>query len=162
MIEDLEDEVLANAGVDVFEEVFKLIFTKLYDELACHRKWKGQKFLRFRNQNTAAQLKVAIQSLFDEAKQKWPGVFPPDDKIKLTADHLQVCIGSLEEWKLFNSNLDVVDDAFEYLVNKSSKGEKGQYFTPRWVIDMCVKMLNPQEQETLVDISKIMESDYAN
>jgi type I restriction enzyme M protein len=44
-----------------------------------------------------------------------------------------------------------VDDAFEYLVNKSSKGEKGQYFTPRWVIDMCVKMLNPQEQETLVD-----------
>src|SRR3990167_2718881 len=31
-IEDMEDEVLANAGVDVFEEVFKLIFTKLYDE----------------------------------------------------------------------------------------------------------------------------------
>ncbi len=151
LIEDLEDEVLANAGVDVFEEVFKLIFTKLYDELACHRKWKGQKFLRFRNNNTAAQLKTAIQALFDEAKEKWAGVFPTDDKIKLTPDHLQVCIGSLEEWKLFNSNLDVVDDAFEYLVNKSSKGEKGQYFTPRWVIDMCVKMLNPQEEETLVD-----------
>jgi len=32
-IEDMEDEVLANAGVDVFEEVFKLIFTKLYDEM---------------------------------------------------------------------------------------------------------------------------------
>ena len=151
LIEDLEDEVLANAGVDVFEEVFKLIFTKLYDELASHRKWKGQKYLRFRNQNTAAQLKTAIQSLFDEAKDQWGGVFPTDDKIKLTPDHLQVCVGSLEEWKLFNSNLDVVDDAFEYLVNKSSKGEKGQYFTPRWVIDMCVKMLNPQEEETLVD-----------
>ncbi len=151
IIEDLEDEVLANAGVDVFEEVFKLIFTKLYDELACHRKWKGQKYLRFRNQNTAAQLKTAIQSLFEEAKAKWSGVFQVDDKIKLTPDHLQVCIGSLEVWKLFNSNLDVVDDAFEYLVNKSSKGEKGQYFTPRWVIDMCVKMLNPQEDETLID-----------
>lgn len=151
LIEDLEDEVLANAGVDVFEEVFKLIFTKLYDELACHRKWKGFRYLRFRNQNTSAQLKIAIQSLFDEAKEKWGGVFPDDEKIKLTPDHLQVCIGSLEEWKLFNSNLDVVDDAFEYLVNKSSKGEKGQYFTPRWVIDMCVKMLNPQEEETLID-----------
>jgi type I restriction enzyme M protein len=151
IIEDLEDEVLANAGVDVFEEVFKLIFTKLYDELACHRKWKGQKFLRFRNSNTAAQLKTSIQDLFDEAKAKWPGVFSEDEKIKLTPDHLQVCIGSLEEWKLFNSNLDVVDDAFEYLVNKSSKGEKGQYFTPRWVIDMCVRMLNPKEDETLVD-----------
>ena len=149
LIEDMEDEVLANAGVDVFEEVFKLIFTKLYDEMSCYR--GSYKYLRFRNVNTAAQVKENIQRLFDEAKAKWEGVFPPDDKIRLTADHLQVCIGSLEEWKLFNSNLDVVDEAFEYLVNKSSKGEKGQYFTPRWVIDMCVKMLNPKEYETLID-----------
>ena len=33
LILEMEDEVLANAGVDVFEELFKLIFTKLYDEL---------------------------------------------------------------------------------------------------------------------------------
>ena len=149
LIVDLEDEVLANAGVDVFEEVFKLIFTKLYDEMACYR--GTYKHLRFRNSNTAAQLKSAIQTLFDEARRKWPGVFPEDDRIKLSADHLQVCVGSLEEWKLFNSNLDVIDDAFEYLVNKSAKGENGQYFTPRWVIDMCVKMLNPQEHETVID-----------
>ena len=149
LIEDMEDEVLANAGVDVFEEVFKLIFTKLYDELACHRGIYPH--LRFRNSNTAAQLKANIQSLFDDAKKKWPGVFTDDERIRLTADHLQVCVGSLEEWKLFNSNLDVIDDAFEYLVNQSSKGDKGQYFTPRWVIDMCVKMLNPREHETLID-----------
>jgi type I restriction enzyme M protein len=149
LIEDMEDEVLANAGVDVFEEVFKLIFTKLYDELACYR--GRYKYLRFRNTNTASQLKGNIQSLFDEAKKEWEGVFADDERIKLSADHLQVCIGSLEEWKLFNSNLDVVDEAFEYLVNKSAKGEKGQYFTPRWVIDMCVKMMNPKEHETVID-----------
>lgn len=149
LIEEMEDEVLANAGVDVFEEVFKLIFTKLYDELACYQ--GSYKHLRFRNQNTAAQLKANIQKLFDDAKEEWEGVFAPDEKIKLTADHLQVCVGSLEDWKLFNSNLDVVDDAFEYLVSQSAKGEKGQYFTPRWVIDLCVKMLNPAENETLVD-----------
>jgi len=149
LIEDMEDEVLANAGVDVFEEVFKLIFTKLYDELACYR--GRYPHLRFRNQNTAAQLKANLQKLFDDANEEWPGVFAPGDKIKLTADHLQVCVGSLEEWKLFNSNLDVIDDAFEYLVNQSAKGEKGQYFTARWAIDMCVKMLNPREEEALVD-----------
>ena len=148
LIEDMEDEVLANAGVDVFEEVFKLIFTKLYDEMTSHRLGTA---LRFRNQNTAAQLKTAIQNLFDDAKSKWPGVFLEDERIRLSPDHLQVCVGSLEEWKLFNSNLDVIDDAFEYLVSKSSKGEKGQYFTPRWVIDMCVKMMNPKEGETVVD-----------
>jgi type I restriction enzyme M protein len=149
LIVELENEVLANAGVDVFEEVFKLVFTKLYDEMSCHR--GSYPHLRFRNTNTASQLKDNIQILFNEAKEKWSGVFLADERIRLSADHLQVCVGSLEEWKLFNSNLDVVDDAFEYLVNKSSKGEKGQYFTPRWVIDMCVKMLNPQESETVVD-----------
>lgn len=146
---EMEDEVLANAGVDVFEEVFKLIFTKLYDELSCYR--GAHTHIRFRNTNTAAQLKAHIQELFDEARAKWDGVFPADDRIKLTADHLAVCVGSLEEYKLFNSNLDVVDEAFEYLVSKSSKGEKGQYFTPRHVIDLCVKMLNPREEETLID-----------
>jgi type I restriction enzyme M protein len=151
LIEDMEDEVLANAGVDVFEEVFKLIFAKLYDEIACYQARRGQKFLRFRNANTAAQLKANIQSLFDDAKGEWEGVFEPGEQIKLSADHLQVCVGNLEEWKLFNSNLDVVDEAFEYLVNKSAKGEKGQYFTPRWVIDMCVKMMNPKEHETVID-----------
>ena len=149
LIVDMENEVLSNAGVDVFEEVFKLIFTKLYDEMYCFR--GRHTHLRFRNTNTAAQLKKSIQALFDEAKQEWEGVFLDDERIRLSPDHLQVCVGSLEEWKLFNSNLDVIDDAFEYLVNKSSKGEKGQYFTPRWVIDMCVKMLNPQEAETVID-----------
>jgi len=37
------------------------------------------------------------------------------------------------------------------LVSKSSKGEKGQYFTPRHVIDMCVKMLNPKRGEYMID-----------
>lgn len=149
MVVDLEDEVLANAGVDVFEEVFKLLFAKLYDEWAT---FNGlQRYLRFRNVNTAAQVKAAVQDLFDDAKRKWPGVFDDDARVRLTPEHLQICVGSLEEWKLFNSNLDIIDDAFEYLATKYSKGEKGQYFTPRWVIDMCVKMLNPREQETVVD-----------
>ena len=57
-------------------------------------------------------------------------MFLDDERIRLFPDHLQVCIGSLEEWKLFNSNLDVIDDAFEYLVNKSSKGEKRANTSP--------------------------------
>ena len=149
LIVELENEVLANAGVDVFEEVFKLVFTKLYDELSHYR--GHQPYLGFRNTNTAAQLTMTIQGIFDAAKRHWPGVFLEDDSIRISPEHLQVCVGSLEEWKLFNSNLDVIDDAFEYLVSKASKGEKGQYFTPRWVIDMCVKMLNPAERETVID-----------
>lgn len=149
LIVDLENEVLSNAGVDVFEEVFKLVFVKLYDEMECYR--GRYQHLRFRNNDTAALVRNKLSELFDGAKRKWPGVFAEDERIRLSAEHLQVCVGSLEEWKLFNSNLDVIDDAFEYLVSKTSKGEKGQYFTPRWVIDMCVRMLDPKEEESLID-----------
>ncbi len=146
----MEDEVLANAGVDVFEELFKLIFTKLYDELESGRDRK--RFLEFKDYGyTETELRDVIGSLFEKAKKKWEGIFPPDSKIGLVPSHLAVCIGTLEAVRLFNSNLDVVDEAFEYLINKSSKGEKGQYFTPRYVIDMAVKMLNPKEHETMID-----------
>ena len=150
LILEMEDEVLANAGVDVFEELFKLIFTKLYDEMESGRDKK--RHLIFKNYgDTETELKAKIQDLFDKARGKWEGIFSDDAKLQLTPSHLAVCVASLEGVKLFNSNLDVVDEAFEYLINKSSKGEKGQYFTPRYVIDMCVKMLNPQEHETLID-----------
>lgn len=150
LILEMEDEVLANAGVDVFEELFKLIFTKLYDELESGRDTK--RHLVFKNYgDTETELKAKIQDLFEKAQKKWEGVFPEGARIELTPSHLAVCVASLEKVKLFNSNLEVVDDAFEYLINKSSKGEKGQYFTPRYVIDLCVKMMNPQEHETLVD-----------
>lgn len=150
LIQEMEDEVLASAGVDSFEEVFKLIFTKLYDELMAARDKTA--YLKFRNSGcTEMELYNKISGLFEEAKNKWRGVFDEDSKILLTPSHLSVCVASLQNVKLFNSNLDVVDDAFEYLMSKSSKGEKGQYFTPRYVIDMCVKMMNPKEDEYIID-----------
>lgn len=150
LILEMEDEVLANAGVDVFEELFKLIFTKLFDEMESGR--NKTRHLEFRNYgDTENELKEKIQKVFERAKTKWEGVFSEDAKIMLTPSHLSVCVSSLQDVKLFNSNLDVVDEAFEYLINKSSKGEKGQYFTPRYVIDMCVKMMNPKVNETVMD-----------
>ena len=150
IILDMEDEVLANAGVDVFEEVFKLVFIKLFDELEGAR--DKNRNLEFKNYGESdAELKQKIENLFNKAKKRWEGVFGNDEKIKLSPSHLSVCISSLESVKLFNSNLEVIDDAFEYLVNKSAKSEKGQYFTPRYVIDMCVKMLNPKKHESMID-----------
>lgn len=183
IILEMEDEVLANAGVDVFEEVFKLIFTKLYDEFLSKKdkarindfledqlsleergdydkikealvKYDDKKFrlLEFRNTGqTETELYAKIQALFDRAKEQWKGVFPEGSSFELTPSHLSICVSSLQDVKLFNSNLLVVDEAFEYLVNKSSKGEKGQYFTVRHVIDMCVKMLNPKRGEYMID-----------
>lgn len=150
LIKEMEDEVLASAGVDSFEEIFKLIFAKLYDELICANDKTA--YLQFRNSgDTDFKLKEKIQGLFDDAKKKWEGVFSEESKILLSPSHLAVCVSTLQDIKLFNNNLDVVDDAFEYLMSKAQKGEKGQYFTPRYVIDMCIKMMNPTVNDKIID-----------
>ena len=60
LIKEMEDEVLASAGVDFFEEIFKLIFAKLYDELICAN--DKTVFLQFRNSgDTDFELKEKIQ-----------------------------------------------------------------------------------------------------
>ena len=149
-IQEMEDEVLANAGVDSFEEIFKLIFAKLYDEFVCANNLN--EYLQFRNTGDSdIEIKEKIQTLFDKANKKWEGVFAEHTKIALSPSHLTVCVSTLQDIKLFNNNMDVVDDAFEYLMSKSQKGEKGQYFTPRYVIDMCVKMMNPSSDDKIID-----------
>ena len=151
VILDLENLVLANAGVDAFEEVFKLIYAKLYDEWRAAR--PGQPYLQFRvlDDQDEQAFYNRINGLFNAAKDQWPGVFLRDEKIDLTPDHLVTCVSFLQDIKLFNSNLQVIDEAFEYLMTEVGKGKKGQYFTPRHVIDMAVKMLNPKFDEYVID-----------
>jgi len=158
----LEELVLGNAGVDAFEEIFKLIYAKLYDE------WKAindRNYDRARNDfpedlkkafeepgyirtleddhplrnlyqlkffvgdRSPEDVKGAISKLLDDAKREWSGVFEPTSEIKLRDTHLRVCVSFLEKIKLFNSNLQIIDEAFEYLVPQVSKKRDGQFFT---------------------------------
>jgi len=152
VIENLENLVLANAGVDAFEEIFKLIYAKLYDEFSANTKSERKKKIMFRMYGESNdELYDKISMLFEGAKEQWKGIFNDTDRIKLSSSHLATCASFLQDIKLFNSNLFVIDEAFEYLVTAVAKGKKGQYFTPRHVIDMCVKMLNPIKKEYVID-----------
>ncbi|MDA2919912.1 N-6 DNA methylase [Desulfobacterota bacterium AH_259_B03_O07] len=147
---DLEELVLGNAGVDPFEEIFKLIYAKLYDE------WMGindpdYQLEFFVGDRDPSRVNKAITNLLEGAKNIWSGVFEPTDKIELRNDHLKICVSFLEKIKLFNSNLRIIDEAFEYLIPQVSKKKEGQFFTPRPVEDMIVKMLNPKANEFVVD-----------
>jgi type I restriction enzyme M protein len=152
IIVTLENLVLANSGQDSFDEVFKLIYTKLYDEWAATNIRARDRRINFRIYGENLEdLYNKMNALFAEAKNKWRGVFNDLDKIDLKPSHLKTCVSFLQDIKLFNSNLYVIDEAFEYLVTQVAKGSKGQYFTPRHVIDMCIRMLNPRENEFVID-----------
>ena len=154
LIERLEHDALANAGVNAFDELFKLFFAKLHDEFRPKRKQKDT--VEFRVPlGTPDQIYDRFNKLFQEAKKRphWNEIFDAGDVLKLNGDALKLCAAALEPLSLTHTDLDAVDAAFEYLVNPEQKGQKGQYFTPRPVIKMAIKMLNPEDGEKVIDPS---------
>lgn len=169
----VEQRFGANDSSDkAFDEIFKLIFIKLYDEKQSSKDADNIAYaqntyhipLKEINDSSFRVMEFRIQpkdsdkeiidrfnDLFDRAKDKWPGVFEDDSVLNMQAITIRSCVKELENVKLFNSNLEVIDDAFEHLVNLNQKGNLGQFFTPRYVIDMCVKMLNPKPNEYMID-----------
>lgn len=148
VIKVLEELVLAGAGEDSFNEIFKLIYAKLYDEKYA-RDRQGE--LLFRQSKDPRITYDNISRLFESSQKEWPGMFLPGETIRLSPTHLSVCIGELEKVKLLDANLEIIDRAFEYLLPDVAKGNRGQYFTPRHVIDMAVKILNPKKDEYVID-----------
>jgi len=147
-IQYLENTVLANAGVSAFEEIFKLIFAKLYDEFT---KAENES-MDFRTTTATPQQQYQrLNGLFKRACVQWPDIFSDADNIELTPEALIAVASALQSKRFFDADLDVIDAAFEYMINPEQKGDKGQYFTPRPVVNMCVKMLNPKPQERVLD-----------
>ena len=139
----LEELVLANSGEDEFEEVFKLVIAKLWDE-------RGAGPPRFRAMGTETETKAAVAELLRSAAKAWPGVLETVEPA-LTPEHLSVCVEALAKHRIAGQALEVLDGFFEFLVAKGAKGNKGQYFTPRYVIELCVRLLRPRSSETVVD-----------
>lgn len=152
IVQDLEELVLANSGVDEFNEIFKLIYAKIYDEKQAEEDSRRKKEVYFKKYEDPELTYKCINGLYHQACEKWQGVFEEPD-IKLRQDHLQICVGPIEDKRLLGSNLRIMDDAFEYLMPTEAKKKKGQFFTPRHVIEMCVRMLNPKDYEYVIDPS---------
>ena len=159
IIQGLEELVLADSGKDEFNEIFKLIFAKIWDEKQADefRKDKTVEFGQVVNSKTGIPdpdlTYDRINGLFQKACEEWPGIFRAGEDIELAKRHLQVCVGRIEGVRLMGSNLRVMDDAFEYLLPTEAKKKKGQFFTPRHVVEMCVRMLNPTRTEFVMDPS---------
>ena len=150
IVQDLEELVLADSGKDEFNEIFKLIFAKIWDEREAQEN-RRDKVVEFRKALDPDITYDRINALFQKAAEEWPGIFREGEDIELTKRHLQVCVGPIEGVRLLGSNLRVMDDAFEYLLPTEAKKKKGQFFTPRHVVEMCVRMLNPKRKEYVMD-----------
>jgi type I restriction enzyme M protein len=139
----LEELVLANSGEDDFEEIFKLLVAKLWSERS------GSP--AFRVHGSSRETFAALSALLEAASRGWPGLFTPGEGFRLSAQHLHACVDTLAGHSLLEAGGEALDASFEYLTARAAKGRKGQFFTPRQVVDFCVRMARPRPGETVLD-----------
>jgi type I restriction enzyme M protein len=92
-----------------------------------------------------------LVNLFAEVKTEYNDVFNERDEITLDAASLVYVVGELQTYCITDADRDAVGEAFEVFIGPALRGTEGQFFTPRNVVRMLVKALDPAPGEMLID-----------
>jgi type I restriction enzyme M protein len=94
-----------------------------------------------------------IQRLFEDVKEEFTedNIFDANEKIKLREKSFEQIIKELQIYNLTSTSADVKGIAFEKFLGRTFRGELGQFFTPRVIVDFIVNLLDPKENELVCD-----------
>lgn len=156
------DYIYGNEGrkKDAFWQLLNLIFCKLYDEkrrfIPSEESYRRKFWVGVKEQNTEEGRKAVakrIKGLFEELKSDeiFSEVFDGNEAIGLTDKGLAFIAGELSKYSFLDASVDVKGMAYETIVSNTLKQEAGQFFTPRNIIKAMVEMMNPTENDRVLD-----------
>jgi type I restriction enzyme M protein len=135
---------------EAFDELDKLIFCKLWDEKADRKEGEPYDFQNFKKEDPEFLLK-RVKAIYEKGRQKDPEVFR--EPIRLSATELKTIVGYLAPYNIGETDLDAKGRAFEKFLGAFFRGDFGQYFTPREVVDFVVKVLPITKDSLVLDTS---------
>ncbi|ULJ60984.1 N-6 DNA methylase [Wielerella bovis] len=137
---------------NAFFEFLKIIFCKIRDERNIPKALEFYVSSTERgNLDGQNACKARINKIFDEVKKQFPQIFADNESIKLTPHSLVEVIAELQGYSFLATDVDLKGRAYEEIVGSNLKGDRGQFFTPRNVMRMAVKMVNPKLDEKILD-----------
>ena len=140
-----------------FWQFLYLIFCKMHDEglrakqrQAWQRRfWAGPKE-QFTKEGRLA-IRERVEGLFSEVKKHYQNIFRGNEEITLSDRALAFIVSELSKYDFTRTDVDAKGVAYQELVGVNLRGDRGQYFTPRGVVKLVIEMLDPKEDETLLD-----------
>lgn len=153
------NHIYINEGMQkqpAFFELLKVIFCKIEDERNIPKPLEFYATSEERS-NSDGQLTVQnrISKIFDKVKKEKKNrkIFDPNDEIKLHPRTLAYIVSELQKYSLLNTRIDIKGKAYEEIVGANLRGDRGEFFTPRNVMEMVVEMINPTIDEKVLDSS---------
>ena len=135
---------------EAFDELDKLIFCKIWDERAKRKNGDPYDFQVF-SDDKGDDLKARIHGLYVKGREKDEEVFKED--IRLSNAEMQTVVGYLAATNLNKTDLDSKGRAFETFMTDFFRGEFGQYFTPRKIVQFIVDALPITNDSVVLDSS---------
>jgi type I restriction enzyme M protein len=149
--------IYVNEGLQkqpAFFEFLKIIFCKIQDERNLFLPVEFYTTSKERNyKDGQASVYNRISKIFEEVKKKHPQIFDTNDKLKLHPRTVTYLVAELQKYALLSTDIDIKGKAYEELVGANLRGDRGEFFTPRNVMKMAVDMINPKENERVLDSS---------
>lgn len=94
-----------------------------------------------------------MQFLFDRTKDEFKNddLFDQNEHIRIRQTSFEAIVKELQVYNLSTTSDDIKGIAFEKFLGRTFRGELGQFFTPRTVVDFIVDVLDPKEGEIICD-----------
>ncbi|MFZ5585495.1 MAG: HsdM family class I SAM-dependent methyltransferase [Thermodesulfobacteriota bacterium] len=135
-----------------FDEIAKVLFVKTWVEREMRRKRQRQNL--FTAEWLDSQLgDDPLQELFKQTREafKGDGIFDERERLNLKPATGREIVRLLERYNLSDTSEDVKGIAFERFLGRTFRGEIGQFFTPRTIVEFMVRMLEPKEGDVVCD-----------
>ncbi len=148
---------------EAFDELDKLIFCKIWDERKARNIGEPYDFQIITVSKTEERderkrrliendnLYNRVKALYEEGRKRDAEVFR--DNIRLTPEKIRTVVGYLESVNLGETDLDSKGRAFETFMGSFFRGNFGQYFTPREIVDFIVDVLPIRNDSKVLDTS---------
>jgi len=141
-----------------FDEISKILFIKIRYERSNEG---GQIFSekQFKKDKEAYERYSSADSLpfykqlFENTKEDFAqdDLFAKNETIRIRENSFEAIVKELQKYNLSTTSDDVKGIAFEQFLGRTFRGELGQFFTPRTIVDFMVEILDPQEGEIMCD-----------
>ncbi len=142
---------------DIAMDMVRIILAKYQDERNPGRECEFR-CVPLELQSSAGRQRVAqrVHNLFLVARNDAPEVFGADEVITAGDREVATVVSELQDFRFVPEQetdevYDIVGAAYEVYVGAHLKGDRGQYFTPRLVVQLLTRMVAPGEQDTILD-----------
>jgi type I restriction enzyme M protein len=158
ILEDIHNYIYANDGLssqEAFEDVLILLFIKIFDENKNKNNGylfyiNSDEFELFKNGNISESFIERFNILKKQAFQYYSDILKNED-IKLKNSSIAFIVNVLQNIDLSKSSRDIKGLAFQKFVYSKQRKDRGQFFTPEQVIDLCVKIIKPKIGDKILD-----------